>query len=200
MANKETVAKGIAYLFMMYPREKANIDQTALMMMVDGWHKQFSMIDDPLFLAALEHHVGASKFFPSVAEIKECANTIEEIAEGDTDWASAWDVLKRAISRFGAWGTSEELDRYFGEKLPPAGADDLRFVVQRLKFSTFCTMESDQEQQNRANFRDVFNLAKKSRVERRRMHPDTARLISDIAQKFAADRARLSAPKDDDTF
>lgn len=198
MASKEIVAKGIAYLFSMYPREKANIDADTLVMMVDGWQKQFSQIEDQVFLNALEHHVAAGKYFPSVAEVHDCISRIEEVAEGSTDWASAWDVLKRAISRYGAWGTPEEIDAYFADKLPPAGADDLRFVVQRLKFATFCAMETDQEQQNRANFRDVFNLAKKSRIERRRMHPETLKLISDLAQKFAAERARLQAPRQDD--
>ncbi|MEY3161471.1 MAG: hypothetical protein RIT25_1462, partial [Planctomycetota bacterium] len=47
-------------------------------------------------------------------------------------------------------------------------------------------------------FRDVYNRVRTTRIERQRMTPDVARLISDMAQKMAADRLRLNAPKNDE--
>lgn len=196
MATNETILKGLGVLYMTYPNEREKANEDSIRMMADTWIDLFSEMDDAVFSAAVKHHIKTSKWFPKPAEIFEIAKKWEDVADGGDDWAAAWSAVKAAISRYGAWGTTEEVGRYLGDKLPAAMADDARAVVQRFGWREICNMEIDQEATWRAQFRDAYTRIRTARMDRQRMPADVQRLISDIAQRMSANRKGLSAPKD----
>jgi len=193
MATNETIFKGIGILYMTYTQERERVTEESMRMLVDVWCDLFADMDDAVFSAAIKQHVKASKWFPKPAEIFEIARKWEDVADGGDDWVAAWAAVKSAISRYGAWGTTEEIARYIGEKLPASMADDTRALVQRFGWRELCGMEVDQESTWRAQFRDAYTRIRTTRIERQRMPQDVQALIADIARKMSANR--LSAPK-----
>lgn len=188
MATNETIFKGIGILYMTYSQEREKVTEDSMRMLVDVWCDLFADMDDAVFSAAIKQHIKTSKWFPKPAEIFEVAKKWEDIADGGDDWMSAWSVVKGAISRYGAWGTTEEVARYIGEKLPASMADDTRALVQRFGWRELCAMEMDQESTWRAQFRDAYTRVRTTRIERTRMPGDVQALISDIARKMSANR------------
>jgi len=193
MATNETIFKGIGILYMTYSQERERVTEESMRMLVDVWCDLFADMDDAVFSAAIKQHVKASKWFPKPAEIFEIAKKWEDVADGGDDWVAAWAAVKSAISRYGAWGTTEEIARYIGEKLPASMADDTRALVQRFGWRELCGMEIDQESTWRAQFRDAYTRIRTTRIERQRMPQDVQALIADMARKMNANR--LSAPK-----
>jgi len=193
MATNETIFKGIGILYMTYSQERERVTEESMRMLVDVWCDLFADMDDAVFSAAIKQHVKASKWFPKPAEIFEIAKKWEDVADGGDDWVAAWAAVKSAISRYGAWGTTEEIARYIGEKLPASMADDTRALVQRFGWRELCGMEIDQESTWRAQFRDAYTRIRTTRIERQRMPQDVQALIAEMARKMNANR--LSAPK-----
>jgi hypothetical protein len=193
MATNETIFKGIGILYMTYTQERERVTEQSMRMLVDVWCDLFADMDDAVFSAAIKQHVKASKWFPKPAEIFEIAKKWEDVADGGDDWVAAWAAVKSAISRYGAWGTTEEVARYIGEKLPASMADDTRALVQRFGWRELCGMEVDQESTWRAQFRDAYTRIRTTRIERQRMPQDVQALIAEMARKMNANR--LSAPK-----
>lgn len=193
MATNETIFKGIGILYMTYTQERERVTEESMRMLVDVWCDLFADMDDAVFSAAIKQHVKASKWFPKPAEIFEIAKKWEDVADGGDDWVAAWAAVKSAISRYGAWGTTEEIARYIGEKLPASMADDTRALVQRFGWRELCGMEVDQESTWRAQFRDAYTRIRTTRIERQRMPQDVQALIADMARKMNANR--LAAPK-----
>ena len=192
MATRETIFRSFALLCTTYPQDRAT-NEESMRIMTDLWLDLFADMDDAVFSAAIKQHVKTSKWFPKPAEIFEIAKKWEDVADGGDDWVSAWAAVKGAISRYGAWGTTEEVARYIGEKLPASMADDTRALVQRFGWRELCGMEIDQESTWRAQFRDAYTRIRTTRIERARMPSDVQALIADMARKMNANR--LSAPK-----
>jgi hypothetical protein len=195
MAKNENVLKGLAALYMTYSLEREKSTNDGVRLRAELWIELFRDMDDDIFSAAIKQHITSSKWFPTPADLFEIAKHWEDVADGGDDWAAAWSVVKQTIGRYGAWGTTEEVNRYIGEKLPAAMADDTRVVVQRFGWRELCNMDSDQESTWRAQFRDAYTRIRSSRVERHRMTDEVRDLIFGIAHKLAA--SRLSAPKED---
>jgi len=198
MANRNTILKTLMMLGMQFPQGRMHLAEEQLILERDLWLDEFKDVSDEAFVVAARQHIREGEWFPRISEIWKQIHKLEDVADGEDDWASAWGAIKAAVSRYGAWGTTEEVDAYFGDKLPAAMAEDTRAIVQRLGWRELCNMDVDQEGMWRAQFRDIYNRVRTSRVERRRRSPEVNKLIADLAQKFAADRARLSAPRDDD--
>jgi hypothetical protein len=198
MAEKTTILKTLMILSSQFSQGRTHLAEEQLILERDLWLDEFKDVPDDAFLAAARQHIREGEWFPRISEIWKQIHKFEDVADGEDDWASAWGAIKGAVGRYGAWGTTEEVSAYFGDKLPAAMAEDTRAIVQRLGWRELCNMDVDQEGMWRAQFRDIYNRVRTSRVERRRRSPEVNRLIADLAQKFAADRARLSAPKEDD--
>lgn len=198
MASKKTILDAMKVLGLQFSQGRLNMTDEQISLEAMLWLDEFQNVDDSAFNAAVRTHIRTGTWFPRIAEIYEHLNKFEDMAEGGDDWQQGWSSIKGAISRIGAWGTMDETDEYFKNRLPPAMADDVSMIVRRFGWREFCNMPIDQEMAWRAQFRDAYQRLRTSRIERRRMHPDTAKLIADIAQKFAAERARLQAPKRDE--
>ena len=197
MANKKTILSAMMMLDMQFPQGRAALTEEQIALEAELWCDEFKIVDDNAFTAAVRVHIRTGKWFPKISEIYEHLHKFEDLAEGGDDWQEGWSAVKKAIANIGAWGAMDDVNDYLRHRLPPAMFDDVSSIVQRFGWREFCNMPSDQEGMWRAQFRDAYTKLRTSRIERRRMHPETMQLISNIAQKFAADRARLSAPKND---
>lgn len=207
MANKETVAKGIAYLFSMYPRDKANMDPSSLVVMVDGWSKHFADVDGDLFMNAIEQHVASSKFFPAVAEIRERAFGLQRHAEGgDIDPTEAFGVVMQMASARGRDATEDERRRYLADRLPGRVVDITMATIKALGWQAICNEDLSRVDTLRAQWRGCFNAIQKRNDDLSAMSPTVRAFIAELAQKFTIDSARLQSPKrdefenDDETF
>lgn len=197
MATKQTVLKTLALLYATYPHAQ-HASEYDIKLRAELWIDLFSDVPDDAMVEAAKRHCKEGTFFPVPAELFKHIRAMEELADGGNDWTQSWSAVKGAIGRYGAWGTAEEVRTYLGDKLPAAMAEDTATIIQRLGWRELCSFDLDQEGMWRAQFRDVYNRVRTTRIERQRMTPDVARLISDMAQKMAADRLRLSAPKNDE--
>jgi hypothetical protein len=198
MASKEVILKGLAFLYGTYPHALNNTTSNDVDLRAELWTDLFAAMDDEVFLASVKKHVTVGKFFPMPAEIFEQYSELKSIADGGNDWSQVWAAIKGAIAFRGSWGTVDEVRKYIGDKLPPAMAQDAEIIIKRLGWRELCNMKDEKEEIWRAQFRDIYNSVRKARVNREEMTPDVARLISDMAQRMAADRLRLNAPKNDE--
>jgi hypothetical protein len=193
------INRTLAVLTTQYGHLRPSFTEEQMRLEMTLWHEMFEPVDDRVFAACVSEYIReGEKFFPAISDIWKRIRKMEDIADGSDDWAQAWAAIKGAISRHGAWGTSDEVRKYLGDKLPSAMAEDTALIIQRLGWRELCSYDSDQEGMWRAQFRDIYNRVRTNRMERQRMTPDVARLISDMAQKMAADRLRLNAPKNDE--
>ena len=196
MATAENILKGLAMLYMVYGHEREKSTPDGMKMRAELWLELFRDMDDAVYSASIKQHITESKWFPQPAELFAISKKWEDIADGGDDWAAAWAAVKSAISRYGAWGTTEEVVLYIGEKLPGSMADDTRMIIQRFGWRELCAMEIDQESTWRAQFRDAYTRIRTSRMERHRMPQNVQAIIGGIAQKLSANRKSLQAPKD----
>lgn len=194
MASKTTILKALMLLGAQFSQGRHHLTDDQLVVERDLWLDEFKDVEEPLFQSAVRQHIREGEWFPRISEIWKQIRKLEDIADGGDDWSAAWSAVKGALSRYGAWGTSEEVWAYFGDKLPAAMADDTRTIVQRFGWRELCAMQNDQEATWRAQFREAYGRVRTTRVEQRGRPADVNRLISDLAQKFAADRRRLQAP------
>lgn len=196
MASRTTIARALMLLGAQFSQGRHHLTEEQLILERDLWLDEFKDVDEQAFSAAVRQHIREGEWFPRIAEIWRHLHRFEDLADGEDDWASAWSAIKGAISRYGAWGTTDEVHAFLGDKLPPAMAEDARTIVQRLGWRELCSMDVSQESTWRAQFRDVYQRVRTSRVERRRRSPDVQQLIAGLAQKFAMER--LQAPRRQD--
>lgn len=203
MAQKELINRTLAILTAQYGHLRPSFTEEQMRLEMELWHEMFAPVDDRVFTSCVAEYIReGDKFFPAISDIWKRIRKMEDVADGSDDWAQAWAAIKGAISRYGTWGTTDEVRTYLGDKLPAAMAEDTALIIQRLGWRELCSFDLDQEGMWRAQFRDIYQRVRTNRIERQRMTPETQKLISDMAQKMAADRLRLNAPKDDeeDTF
>ncbi|EJW92552.1 hypothetical protein EVA_19341, partial [gut metagenome] len=79
---------------------------------VELWYRQLQDIPYDLAEVVLQKWVATNKWSPSIAEIRESA---AEVQTGKPmDWGEAFELVNRAIKRFGTYGEQEAMD-----SLPP---------------------------------------------------------------------------------
>ena len=124
-----------------YPRESLIPNKQAM----ELWYEQLQDIPNNIAQAALKKWVAINKWSPTIADIREMAVSVRDY---DTpDWSEEWDLVLRAISKYGWYGTIEAM-----ASLKPM----TREVVRRLGFRNLCMSENISA--DRANFRDTYNL------------------------------------------
>lgn len=107
------------------------------------WYELLKDLDYTIANIAIQKHMIASKFPPTIAEIREQAATI---MLGDKPlWSDGWEQVQRAIRLYGSYRPKEALE----------SMDELtRKTVERLGFRELCMSENITA--DRANFRMVF--------------------------------------------
>lgn len=159
-----------------YPRENILPNEQAH----DLWFRQLQDIPFPVAEAILAKWVATNKWSPSIADIRD---GVAEIQNGGPapDWGEAWDQAMNAIRRFGSYDEDGAL-----ASLPPL----TRETVRRLGYKSLCW--SDNQVADRANFRQVYEILSKRKVE-------TDKIPLPVRETLKALTASFAKPVDNNT-
>ena len=109
---------------------------------VKVWYELLKDIPYELANISIQRHMATNKFPPTVAEIRE---GVVKCVTKPTDWASGWEQVRKAISKYGIYRAQEAYD----------SMDDItQSVVKRLGWKEIC--ESENYMHDRANFRMTY--------------------------------------------
>lgn len=152
MTRKDFV-KIISILKTAYPNKKM-IETDAEM---EVWYRILGDIDKNDLERATIKAVTTLVFPPSIAELRLLAT------EGDKpkDWGEGWDLVRRAVSRFGSYRPQEAIE-WISTQDQLAGQ-----IAQRLGFRDICLAEN--LEYVRANFRMMYENTKEIETRQRAM-------------------------------
>lgn len=164
--DKREFATFAAALKTYYPKENILPNSQAM----ELWYRQLQDIPYKVAEAALNKWVATHKWSPAISEIRAVANTV---TSGETPlWSDGWEKVQAAIRYHG----------YYGENEAMASFDEVtRQAVKQLGFKELCLSENSK--QDRANFRDIFNMIAERKQERDLLPYSLNQLIEDIQRK-----------------
>lgn len=140
------------------------------------WDIYAELLDDldPILLkrAALQV-MTETRFFPSIAELREKAISIREAANETPDYTQAWNELIREVKRVGymSWPETQFTTPLIRE-------------VAKTFWRDACLSPEDNLSTVRAQFRDTYNARIKRTAEEARMLPGTRAMIKELASKL----------------
>lgn len=159
-----------------YSRENILPNEQAM----ELWFRQLQDIPFPVAEAILAKWVATNKWSPSIADIRDSMAEIQNGGPAD-DWGEAWDQAMTAIRRFGSYDEDGAL-----ASLPPL----TRETVRRLGYKSLCWSEN--QVADRANFRQVYEILAKRKVE-------TDKIPLPVRETLKALAASFAKPADKDT-
>lgn len=153
MMNQETIIKAIALLKASYPSALNNISKEDLKTMIKVWYEDFKDVPKQDFLETINTVRYTSKFFPSIAEIKEklAKRKLEDVPSAEEEWLE----VKKAISKYGYYREIEAM-----KSLNPYTAK----IVSYIGFQRICMANSEEQTWNRKEFIDEYNALKEKNI------------------------------------
>jgi len=161
--DKKQVAGLVAFAVSAYPNQQKQEQK----LLCRAWELTLADMDYETAQTALAMVISRSKFFPTVAEIREAAAQLS--GANGMDWSEAWGLVARATHRFGYYQEEKGL-----ESLP----EPVRRMVKRFNWREICSTD------NIDVIRGQFRMAWEGQSKRER----------DLAVLPAPLRERLEAP------
>lgn len=131
------------------------------------WEKVLNDMDYPTAEKALIKVLSTSRFFPTVADIREAATQITKPRLIDA--MEAWNLIVQAIRKFGMYRQKEGL-----ESLP----DDVRAMANRFTWRELCLNENPDTL--RAQFRMAWETQSKRENEMRQLPQEIRGLLEGV--------------------
>lgn len=169
MADRGTIKQVMIILSAAYPRFTVTADTGRV------YADLLADIDDDLLIAATKQHATSSKWFPSVAELRQAAFNIRAKSRGIPSPAEAWGEVMREVRRVGSWGTPEFSTPLIADTVDGLGG-----------WAALCA--SDNNVADRAHFLKIYG----SLLER---HDQDAAMLPEIRDLVAQMSARMEAPQ-----
>ena len=161
--DKREFATFAAALKTYYPKENLLPNSQAM----ELWYRQLQDIPYIVAEAALQKWVATQKWSPSIAEIRAMAITVT--AGEKLLWSDGWEQVQTAIRKYGSYNIPAAMESF----------DDVtRQTVKRLGFRELCMSENPM--QDRANFRDIFNMIAERQVKANQLPVTLVGLIESI--------------------
>ncbi len=139
--DDRAVAECLSVLKAAYPQYKFLTDHA----MMELWHRKLSVLDSEKRRLAIEFWINTERFPPAISDIYELCSPK---SLPNKDWSEAWQLVQRAIQRFGASREVEAMKWLQSEDPMTAEA------ARRLGFQNCCL--SQNIAQERANFRMIY--------------------------------------------
>ena len=134
------------------------------------WYRQLQDIPYIVAEAALQKWVATQKWSPSIAEIREMAMTVT--AGEKPLWSDGREQVQTAIRKYGMYNIGAAME----------SLDDVtRQTVKRLGFRELCMSENPM--QDRANFRDIFNMIADRKEKAQQLPASLTERIGEIQRK-----------------
>lgn len=99
--NEELILKSLLLMKAAYPR-LALSDET-----IQLYTRALQDIEPALLKAAVMHHIASSKWFPTIAELREAAAHLLASASGQPSAYDAWGAVMRQVRLRGRWGVPD---------------------------------------------------------------------------------------------
>jgi hypothetical protein len=142
-------------------------------------------IDAQALMLACNQHAAESKWFPSVAEIREKAQAMTTTADGRPDAGGAWRELADAL-KIGASGPEWRTAR---ENLHPAVVE----AAEQFGFDRFVMRMTENAGTDFAQFRSIYETVCKRRDSEQRMLPEVRAYVAQLGDAMRAERKALPA-------
>jgi len=152
---------------------------------IEVYARALNDLDFQLAEAAVLDAISKSKFFPTVAEIRETAARLVTGADSRKPALEAWGDVRTAVNKFGTHGweqASEWLDQQTAE------------TIRALGWQTFCQSDVDDEMSWRARFVELYDQFSRREVRQAQMLPAVREVQQQRIEAIQALTARLSAP------
>jgi len=184
MASTDTVTRALAILAVAYPRFEMAKETPRV------YAELLQDIPDEVLVAAVKQHAASSKWFPSVAELRQAAMEIRAQAAGVLTPEQAWVQVREAVQRFGWYGESIDTENGGGWRVPRMLDPLTRQAVDGIGgWRMLC--QSENAPADRAHFLRIYgNLLEREQTSAA-MLPDVQRTIKNLAE--AMTRAQLES-------
>lgn len=139
--DDRAVAECLSVLKAAYPQYKFLTDHA----MMELWHRKLSVLDSEKRRLAIEFWINTERYPPAISDIYDLC---KPKTLPNKDWSEAWQLVQRAIQRFGASREIEAMNWLQSEDSMTAEA------ARRLGFQNCCL--SQNIAQERANFRMIY--------------------------------------------
>jgi hypothetical protein len=174
MADYTQVAKIMAALAASYPT--FNLQKAT----IDAYARLLADVDANALATAADQAAAESKFFPTIAELRERALAIRGAING---WPDAAEVFQSAVRQAGSRG----YDSFDATTWPSEAIRD--FV--KTWWRDICYTDEDNLPTIRAQFRDSYNARARRADQRARNLPGTNDMIDRLTGQLNANTPRL---------
>lgn len=163
--NKKEIINLLAIATANFPNmQEKDMKPTAIL-----WEKSLSDIDYPIAEKALLKVLSTSRFFPTIADIREATAQITQPRQLDA--MEAWGLIIQAIRKYGYYRTKEAM-----ESLPP----DVVEMVRRFTWYELCMSENIETL--RAQFRMAWDIQSKRKKELSALPTDIRLMMEDVSK------------------
>ena len=146
MISKKDIVDTITLLKITYPNSLKEFKEDELRLMIEVWAKDFNDVEKDKFNKAIQNIRNTSKFFPSIADIKQ------EIAKLDTksipNAEDEWQNVLYAVRCYGSYREQEAL-----ESLKPYTAK----ITKYIGYYKICTSTQEEQTWNKKEFISEYN-------------------------------------------
>lgn len=177
MANRVDVLRVLRVLSAAYPQFEVRDAQ------IDVYCVVLADLPAHVLAAAAIQHISSSKWFPTVAELRDCAVELMRNEAGLPTAAAAWGEVKRQIAAVGTYGSPKFTD--------PITAR----VVGYLGWRSLCL--SQQETADRARFMDAYAVEMRREAAQARMLPQIRELAERLSIASGPRGTRMIAAGDE---
>jgi hypothetical protein len=151
-------------------------------------------IPDEVLVAAAEMHAVNSRFFPSVAELREAAMDIIARARGILTPEEAWVATQRAVARYGYYGESISPEDGGGWRVPRCLDEMTRTAIDGLG-GWHAVCHSENAAADRAHFLRIYGGLVATQRQQVTALPHVQAVIAQLAGKM--NMRRLEGPDHD---
>lgn len=168
MANSDTTDKVLAFLAASYPNFKLQPET------VEAYAEMLADVPPDLLKAAAKQCVAASRFFPTVAELRDAALALMPQQSGLPTAGEAWAEVCQQIRRTGSYGKPEFSTPLIGRAVDSMGG-----------WKMLCMSEDPMP--DRAHFFRVYEALAQRATAQAKMLPEVRVLAEELRAKALGD-------------
>lgn len=145
--NKEEFIRTLTGAGKLYGKE---LDKETLTM----WLSFFKNNSVEEFKQAMNEHIKTSRYFPTVADIKEriASKKVEDMPKAEDEWNKVIDL----VHKYGSYQMNKALKEL---------SDYTRYVVSHVGYTRICNADADEQIWNKKTFIAEYNELKSANIE-----------------------------------
>lgn len=141
------------------------------------WYELLRDLPYDVANAAVQKHMIACRFAPTIAEIREQAFSLS--ADRPKDSGQAWQEVRSAVRKYGYYRAQEALDT-----MDPI----TREAAERFGFQDLCDMDIDEQNVARAQFRKIYDQIAARKIEAMKLPAHVADRLAQLQQNMIEEK------------